>query len=77
MIFTRIDPLTGVRNTIDLPVTEAQVNEWRGGRNIQEVMRNLNDDQREFIMTGITPESWEEIFKDSEADKGADHEEAF
>jgi len=77
MIFTRIDPLTGVRNTIELDVTEAQVNQWRGGRNIQEVMRNLTDDQREFIMTGITPTSWEEIFKDTEADKGRDDEPAF
>jgi len=78
MIFTRIDPLTGVRNTLDLPVTEQQLDQWRnGGRNIQDVMRHLTDDQREFIMTGITPTSWDEIFNETEVTKGVDHEDAF
>ena len=71
----RTDPLTGKENTLEIPVTEAQINKWRGGRNIQDVMRNLTDDQREFMMTGLLPKSWEEIFKgqndeDLEVDKG-------
>lgn len=75
MKVTRKDPLTGKDNTLEIPVTEAQVNQWRGGRNIQDVMRNLTDDQREFMMTGLMPDSWEEIFKgqtdeDLEVDKG-------
>jgi hypothetical protein len=64
---TRKDPLTGKENTLDLPITEAQLNQWRtGGRLIQDVMRHLTDDQREFLMTGLMPESWNEIFEDTE-----------
>ena len=79
MKVTRTDPLTNKTNTMDLPVTEAQFKQWRvGGRNIQDVMRHLTDDQREFIMTGLMPDSWEEIFKDHKrADHGKDGDGAF
>jgi hypothetical protein len=69
---TRKDPFTGKTNTLELPITQAQLDQWRiGGRNIQDVMRHLDDNQREFLMTGIMPDSWEDIFKDSEtAERG-------
>ncbi len=63
-------------NTLDLPITEAQIDNWRnGGRNIQVVMPHLSADHREFLMTGLMPDSWEEIFKgqndeDLEVDRG-------
>jgi hypothetical protein len=31
---------------------------------IQEAMPNLSADDREFIMTGITPEEWNSAFPD-------------
>lgn len=30
---------------------------------VQDAFSFLNNDQREFIMTGIDPEEWEELFK--------------
>jgi len=73
---TRRDPFTNKTNTVEIPVTTAQLDQWRsGGRLIQDVMRNLTDDEREFLMTGLMPESWKSIFPDDEANpKGEDLE---
>jgi len=56
---------TGVTRTIDLPITEEQLTLWEEGMLIQKAMPNLSPDQREFIMTGVTSEEWNEAFKDA------------
>ena len=48
---------------MDIPVTEEQLAAWDSGTLIQNAMPNLTPDQREFIMTGITPEQWVEMFR--------------
>ena len=60
MIITRTDPFTGKTNKRDLDVTIEQLNEYAspGGRLIQNIMPDLTPDEREFIMTGIMPDSW-------------------
>jgi hypothetical protein len=35
---------------------------WKEGALIQEAFPELNPEQREFLMTGITPSEWEEAF---------------
>jgi hypothetical protein len=35
---------------------------WKAGYRIQFAFEEYNADQREFIMTGITPEIWNEMF---------------
>ena len=73
---TKTDPFTGKANTIELPLTMKDYLTWRDSDvMIQNAFPHLTDDQREFIMTGIMPDSWEEIFKgqtdeDLEVDKG-------
>ena len=62
MIITKTDPVTGKQNSLDIPVTETQIESWRLGALIQDAMPDLTPDQREFIMTGIMPDSWERIF---------------
>tara|TARA_R110002020_G_scaffold65795_1_gene173463 strand:- start:963 stop:1157 length:195 start_codon:yes stop_codon:yes gene_type:complete len=54
--------LTGVRRIVDMPITSEQFNNWQGGMLIQDAMSNLTDDQREFIVSGITPKEWEQAF---------------
>jgi len=56
---------TDVTRTIDLPITEEQLTLWEEGMLIQKAMPNLSPDQREFIMTGVTSEEWNEAFKDA------------
>ena len=62
MKITRASELTGVTRTRELPVTEAQLKVWQDGMLIQAAMPNLNDNQREFIKTGITEEEWADLF---------------
>ncbi len=39
---------------------------WKAGALIQDAFPTLSADDREFIMTGITPEEWAEIFGEEE-----------
>ena len=65
MQITRTSMLSGVTRTLDIDVTFEQLQEWEANNKpIQQVMGNLNDDEREFIMTGITAEEWDEQFGD-------------
>ena len=66
MLITKKCILTGKENTLDLPVTEEQLKLWKNGTPIQEVMPHLNDSQREFIMTGITDNVWEDFLNPQE-----------
>jgi hypothetical protein len=54
VIFKRTSPLTGEVNEMDLPVTEEQIEAWKGGTLIQDAMPQLTPAQREFIRTGYT-----------------------
>ncbi len=60
MRITRRSPITGLTNVMEIPVTEQQIVAWQTGTLIQQAMPNLTPDQREFLMTGMTPEDWEE-----------------
>ena len=62
---TRISPLTGNVNKMYLDISQEQIAEWNAPaeerRLIQDIFPNLNDDEREFIMTGYTPADWRNL----------------
>jgi hypothetical protein len=63
MQLTRKDPLTGISNTLELDITDLQLTQWQQGLGkIQDIFPNLSADEREFIMTGLTAESWDALF---------------
>lgn len=62
MLITRQSPWSGKVHTLDLSITDEQVARWMQGELIQNAMSNLTDGQREFFMTGITKEEWEEAW---------------
>lgn len=67
MIVTRKSMLSGIERSIDLPITEEQVRRWNAREGyIQEIFSNLSADEREFIMTGISAEEWDDTFKEAE-----------
>jgi hypothetical protein len=66
MEITKASMLTGVVRTKDLEVTEEQILRWQNGELIQNVLPNLSADDREFIITGITPEDWEASFSEED-----------
>ena len=62
MTITKTSSFSGNTNTMDIDVTEGQIEAWKGGELIQRAMPNLTPDEREFIKTGITAEEWENTF---------------
>lgn len=66
MLITRQSAWSGKVHTLDIPVTHEQIYEWQRGTLIQNAMPNLTADQREFLMTGITAEEWDEMFERNE-----------
>ena len=60
MNVTRFSLLTGRENTLDLPITEAEFAAFRAGTLVQEAFPKLTAEEREFLLTGITPEEWAE-----------------
>jgi phosphoribosylformimino-5-aminoimidazole carboxamide ribonucleotide (ProFAR) isomerase len=52
---------------VDIRTLDHAWNEWKNnGAYIQTAFLFLTPDQMEFLMTGITPEEWKEMFKDIE-----------
>ena len=62
MLITRTSPFSGITNSMEIAVTQAQLDAWESGTLIQDAMPNLSADEREFILTGILPEEWDELF---------------
>ena len=66
MRITRTSPFSGKTNTKEIPVTESQMFLWKSGATIQTAMPEISADDREFILTGITPEEFDSTFGVSE-----------
>lgn len=64
MLIERCSPFSGKTITKNIDITQAQLDAWRSGALIQDAFSHLNADDREFILTGITAEEWDEIFSD-------------
>jgi hypothetical protein len=59
--------LSGEVSNMVLDVTQEQLDQYAAGNGlIQEVFPNLNHDEREFLMTGITPSEWETTFSEDD-----------
>ena len=61
---TRRSPLTGNVNTRTIMVSPAQLDELArpDRRNIQDIFPELSANDREFLLTGIPTEEWQELF---------------
>jgi len=62
MLVGKKSQLSGKSHEMEIDVSEKQITLWMEGALIQDVMANLSPDEREFIMTGITPAEWDEAF---------------
>jgi len=64
MLISRPNPLTGIWGFMHLDVTDEQLERWNQGELIQNVMPHLSVDEREFLISGITPEYWDYLMED-------------
>jgi hypothetical protein len=68
MKIARTNGITGTTSTMEIDITPEQMEEWvtnkqtPGGRLIQDIMPNISPGEREFLITGITPEQWDNMF---------------
>ena len=63
MNITRICPFT---NRVNVRYVEGATPEgiaaWKNGKCIQDALPEVSPEEREFIMTGITPSMWNHLF---------------
>ncbi len=71
MKVTKKSTWSGNDNTLDLNITQEQLDLWDNGRGpfIQRVFPNLTADEREFLLTGMTKEEWDEAFPSEDDDE--------
>ena len=62
MLIAKTSSLTSRTHEMEIDVSDKQIALWMEGALIQDVMPNLSPDEREFLMTGITPAEWDEAF---------------
>ena len=66
MEITKISQLSGKENTMNIEVTQYEMirieNRYNSKELIQNIVPHLTMDEREFLMTGITPEEWNITF---------------
>ena len=59
---------SGKEHVMPLDITPEQLKRWRDGELIQNVFPHLTPDEREFLMTGITPDEWKQMFPPEQED---------
>ena len=69
MFITRQSPLTGKVKVMQIDVTLAQLCSWRAGTLAQDAFPDLSADDREFIISGLTPEDWKALYGDQEEER--------
>lgn len=62
MKVTRKSPISGKENTLEINVSQAQLDAWQGGILIQIAMPQLDAGLREFIKTGLLPDEFDKLF---------------
>lgn len=66
---TRTSMFSGITRTIELDITDEQMHDYNSGTLIQNAFTNLSEDEREFFMTGVTAEEWDEFFGGCDEDE--------
>jgi hypothetical protein len=62
--------LSGKMHKAIMRITNKQYNRWiNSGELIQDIFPHLTAEEREFLMTGSTPEEWNQTFKNEEEDE--------
>ena len=67
MYIKRKSVISGIERTRSIPVNPDDYISWQAGLgSVQDLMPYLSGNDREFILSGITPEEWDEAFAENE-----------
>lgn len=69
VLVSRISNFSGKMNQMEIPLKPIEFTTlfsmWKDkGLTIQDVFVTLNEDQREFLVSGMTPDEWDACFPD-------------
>lgn len=63
MIIAKKSQWSGELHERDIPITEQQYHDWQtSGTFVQDAFPLLSPDDREFLISGVTPEEWAAAF---------------
>jgi hypothetical protein len=62
MLVTKKSPISGKVSSMELSITEAQLEAHKNGELAQNIFPNLSVEEREFLISGITPKEWNDLF---------------
>lgn len=63
MLITKTSRISGTVSTMDLDITSEQLDRIEAKVElIQNIVPHLSNDEREFLITGITPDEWDKLF---------------
>jgi len=69
MKITKVSQMSKLEHTMELDVTQEQLDRYaKGIELVQNVFPDLPAPEREFLISGITPIEWDEMFNGWEAD---------
>lgn len=67
---TKVSRLTKKTNTVVLRISQEDydrgMQEWNAGAMIQDAFPTLSSTEREFVLSGITPDEWDHFLGDDE-----------
>ena len=66
MNITRVSRMSGNTATMDLNITQEQIDAHNRGTLAQDAFPQLSADEREFYISGTTPEEWNAMFGDED-----------
>lgn len=69
MIIVRRSQATGARHERELDVTHQQMAAFERGVMVQDAFPQLSAEDREYILSGITPEEWAILYPPEEEDE--------
>lgn len=69
MLITRKSPRTGETNSMDLNITQEQIDNYKSGTLLQDAFPNLSAEEREFWKTSYTPADWAAMFPPEEEEE--------
>ena len=67
MRVTRISDWSGIERTMELDITAEELTRYRQGELVQRAFPRLTEDEREFVLTGMTHDEWEQMADEMEA----------
>lgn len=71
VVIQRTSPFSGKQNVRHIQMRPGDYHRWKQGVMIQNAFSYMSADDREFLMTGITPDEWPGDNEDDDGPKAA------